>query len=84
MDSSQMQGLVDSHMTAENHGDMDGAVAVYTEDVEQTSSDSPTAPVAVRTRRAISTPTSPPTSAARAGMSCASISQTTRWSSSSS
>ena len=34
MDSSQMQGLVDSHMTAENHGDFDGAVAVYTEDVE--------------------------------------------------
>ena len=34
MDSSQMQALVDSHMTAENHGDIDGAVAVYTEDVE--------------------------------------------------
>jgi steroid delta-isomerase-like uncharacterized protein len=34
MDSSQMQGLVDIHMTAENHGDIDGAVAVYTEDVE--------------------------------------------------
>ena len=34
MDSSQMQWLVDSHMTAENHGDIDGAVAVYTEDVE--------------------------------------------------
>jgi steroid delta-isomerase-like uncharacterized protein len=34
MDSSQMQGLVDIHMTAENHGDIDAAVAVYTEDVE--------------------------------------------------
>ena len=34
MESGQMQGLVDSHMTAENHGDIDGAVAVYTEDVE--------------------------------------------------
>jgi steroid delta-isomerase-like uncharacterized protein len=34
IDSSQMQGLVDVHMTAENHGDIDGAVAVYTEDVE--------------------------------------------------
>ena len=34
MDSSQMQALVDSHMTAENHGDIDEAVAVYTEDVE--------------------------------------------------
>jgi steroid delta-isomerase-like uncharacterized protein len=34
MDGSQMQGLVDTHMTAENHGDIDGAVAVYTEDVE--------------------------------------------------
>ncbi len=27
MDSSQMQALVDRHMTAENHGDIDGAVA---------------------------------------------------------
>jgi hypothetical protein len=34
MDSSQMQGLVDSHMTAENCGDIDGAVTVYTDDVE--------------------------------------------------
>ena len=34
VDSSQMQGLVDRHMTAENHGDIDGAVAVYAEDVE--------------------------------------------------
>jgi len=33
MDSSQMQGLVDSHMRAENQGDIDGAVAVYTDDV---------------------------------------------------
>lgn len=34
MDSSQMQRLVDSHMTAENPGDIDGAVAVYTDDIE--------------------------------------------------
>ncbi|HEY1842727.1 MAG TPA: ester cyclase [Mycobacterium sp.] len=34
MDNSQMQALVDSHMTAENHGDIDGAVTVYTNDVE--------------------------------------------------
>lgn len=34
VDSTQMQGLIDIHMTAENHGDIDGAVAVYTEDVE--------------------------------------------------
>jgi steroid delta-isomerase-like uncharacterized protein len=34
MDSSQMQGLVDSHMRAENQGDIDGAVAAYTDDVE--------------------------------------------------
>jgi hypothetical protein len=31
MDNSQMQRLVDSHMMAENHGDIDGAVAVYTD-----------------------------------------------------
>lgn len=34
MDSSQMRALVDSHMRAENQGDIDGAVAVYTDDVE--------------------------------------------------
>jgi steroid delta-isomerase-like uncharacterized protein len=34
MDNSQMQGLVDSHMAAENCGDIDGAVTVYTDDVE--------------------------------------------------
>lgn len=32
MDSSQMQELVDRHMSAENHGDIDGAVAVCTDD----------------------------------------------------
>ena len=44
MDSSQMQRLVDSHMTAENQGDIEGAVAVYTETSSTTSSDSPVAP----------------------------------------
>jgi steroid delta-isomerase-like uncharacterized protein len=34
MDGSQMQGLVDIHMRAENRGDIDGAVAVYTDDIE--------------------------------------------------
>jgi steroid delta-isomerase-like uncharacterized protein len=34
MNVSRMQRLVDIHMTAENHGDIDGAVAVYTDDVE--------------------------------------------------
>jgi steroid delta-isomerase-like uncharacterized protein len=34
MDSSQMQALVDNHMRAENQGDIDGAVAVYADDVE--------------------------------------------------
>jgi steroid delta-isomerase-like uncharacterized protein len=34
MDSSQMQRLVNSHMRAENQGDIDAAVAVYTDDVE--------------------------------------------------
>jgi steroid delta-isomerase-like uncharacterized protein len=34
MDRSDMQGLVDSHMSAENQGDIDAAVAVYTDDVE--------------------------------------------------
>ncbi len=34
MDSSQMQQLVDDHMRAENQGDIEGAVAVYTDDIE--------------------------------------------------
>jgi steroid delta-isomerase-like uncharacterized protein len=34
MDESQMQALVDSHMRAEGQGDIDGAVAVYTDDIE--------------------------------------------------
>src|SRR5581483_7172197 len=34
MDSSRMQELVNSHMQAENDGDIDAAVAVYTDDVE--------------------------------------------------
>ncbi|WP_029112720.1 nuclear transport factor 2 family protein [Mycobacterium sp. URHB0044] len=34
MDDSQMQALVDSHMRAEGHGDIDGALAVYADDIE--------------------------------------------------
>jgi steroid delta-isomerase-like uncharacterized protein len=34
MDSAQMQTLVDRHIQAEGAGDVDGAVAVYTEDIE--------------------------------------------------
>jgi steroid delta-isomerase-like uncharacterized protein len=34
MDSAQMQSLVERHMLAEGAGDIDGAVAVYTEDIE--------------------------------------------------
>jgi steroid delta-isomerase-like uncharacterized protein len=34
MDSAQMQTLVEKHIQAEGAGDVDGAVAVYTEDIE--------------------------------------------------
>lgn len=34
MDDCQMQALVDSHLRAEGLGDIDGAVAVYTDDIE--------------------------------------------------
>jgi steroid delta-isomerase-like uncharacterized protein len=34
MDESQMQALVERHMRAEDQGDIDGAVAVYTDDIE--------------------------------------------------
>jgi len=33
MDDSLMQALVDGHMRAEGHGDIDGALAVYTDDI---------------------------------------------------
>jgi steroid delta-isomerase-like uncharacterized protein len=34
MDNAQMQSLVDRHIEAEELGDVDGAVAVYTDDIE--------------------------------------------------
>jgi steroid delta-isomerase-like uncharacterized protein len=34
MDSAQMHSLVDQHIQAEGRGDVDGAVAVYTDDIE--------------------------------------------------
>jgi steroid delta-isomerase-like uncharacterized protein len=34
MDHSQMQDLVSRHLRAEGAGDVDGAVAVYTDDIE--------------------------------------------------
>lgn len=34
MDSAEMQSLVEKHVQAEGAGDVDGAVAVYTEDIE--------------------------------------------------
>ena len=34
MDDSLMQALVDRHMRAEGHGDIDGALAVYTDNIE--------------------------------------------------
>ena len=36
MDESQMQTLVDSHLRAEEQGDIDGAVAVYTDALSAT------------------------------------------------
>lgn len=44
MDDSQMQVLIDRHMRAENDGDIDGAVAVYTDDVEHDVVGFPTGP----------------------------------------
>jgi steroid delta-isomerase-like uncharacterized protein len=34
MDSAEMESLVEKHLHAEGAGDVDGAVAVYTEDIE--------------------------------------------------
>jgi steroid delta-isomerase-like uncharacterized protein len=44
MDEGQMQALVDSHMRAEGAGDIDGAVAVYTDDIEHDVVGFPTSP----------------------------------------
>jgi hypothetical protein len=84
MDSSQMQGLVDSHMTAENHSDIDGSVAVYTEDAEHDVVGFPNGPSrgkdAARNFYAYLTANF----RSENWICCASISPTTRWSSSSS
>jgi len=34
MDETQMRELIDRHIDAESRGDVDGAVAVYTEDID--------------------------------------------------
>jgi ketosteroid isomerase-like protein len=34
MDVKKMRDLVESHLRAEGRGDVDGAVAVYTDDIE--------------------------------------------------
>ena len=34
MDSAEMQSLADRHIRAEGLGDVDGAVAVYTDDID--------------------------------------------------
>jgi steroid delta-isomerase-like uncharacterized protein len=34
MDATKMQALVETHIQAEGRGDVDGAVAVYTDDIE--------------------------------------------------
>jgi steroid delta-isomerase-like uncharacterized protein len=44
MDDTQMQALVDRHMRAETRGDIDGAVSVYTDDVEHDVVGFPTGP----------------------------------------
>jgi SnoaL-like domain len=44
MDEGQMQALVDSHMRAEGAGDIGGAVAVYTDDIEHDVVGFPTSP----------------------------------------
>lgn len=45
MDPQQMEALVEAHLRAEGHGDPDGAVEKYTDDVEHDVVGYPTGPV---------------------------------------
>ena len=45
MDRAQMQALVERHLKAEGAGDVEGAISVYTEDVEHDVVGFPTGPL---------------------------------------
>jgi steroid delta-isomerase-like uncharacterized protein len=45
MNSAEMQSLVEKHIQAEGRGDVDGAVAVYTDDVEHDAVGFPDSPI---------------------------------------
>lgn len=70
MADSQMRALVDRHMSAEGQGDIDGAVAVYTDDIEHDVVGFPNGPTRGKDGARGFMPTSPPTSAAKAGTFC--------------
>ena len=45
MDSAAMQSLVENHIQAEGRGDVDGAVSVYTDDIEHDAVGFPNSPI---------------------------------------
>jgi hypothetical protein len=81
MERDQMIALVERHLKAEGAGDVDGAVAVYTDDVEHDVVGWPTGPVhgkeGAREFYRHLTPTSAPRTSGRA----TATSPTTPWSS---
>jgi hypothetical protein len=78
MDATKMQALVETHIQAEGRGDVDGAVSVYTDDIEHDVVGFPTAQRKGSTVRATSTPTSPRTFAPNTKTFCIGTLPTTR------
>jgi hypothetical protein len=70
MDDSLMQALVDRHMRAEGHGDIDGALAVYTDNIEHDVVGFPNSPTRGKEGARDFYTYLPRTSAPKAGKSC--------------
>ena len=72
----QMMALVDRHLAAEGAGDVEGAVAVYTDDVEHDPVGIPGGPFHGRDGSRVSTRTSRSSSAPRERWCCTALSWT--------
>ena len=82
MEQNEMITIVEQHLKAEGAGDVDGAVAVYTDDIVHDAVGMPGSPAPARRQHGTSTASSPPTSAPRRRGPCTGSSTATPWSSS--
>ena len=82
MEQPEMIALIERHLKAEGAGDIEGAVAVYTDDVEHDAVGFPGSPRTGKNTTATSTATSRRTSEPRRRCRSTATSPATRWSSS--